>query len=317
MTAGWRKRGRIGARASAPRDRRTRFARAVRREPAGALRADRRRFTSRQLANPCIGIRGAPGRTRRPRAGIGRIQSARQRVRESIRSVRVQLEPVARSRAAGRAVSSSFDVSAGLELQRERTGSTFITDMEGQEVQVKRRTAAYFAEARWTTSSSLFLTGGLRLDDIHRERFAETLDSDSVVSVNPRAAVAWFVRPGAANYTKLRGAIATGIRPPDGFELAFTDNPALEAGTQLQHRSGDRTGVCRWPRAIRGRCVLQRVRRSDCHRWLFPGLEPVPDRQHRECARARDRARIDRTSSIECAPGDRRPRARRLHVHGH
>ena len=125
-------------------------------------------------------------------------------------------------------VSSSFDVSAGLELQRERTGSSFITDMEGQEVQVKRRTGAYFAEARWTTSSSLFLTGGLRLDDIHRERFAETVDSDSVVSVNPRAAVAWFVRPGAANYTKLRGAVATGIRPPDGFELAFTDNPALK-----------------------------------------------------------------------------------------
>ena len=126
------------------------------------------------------------------------------------------------------AVSSSFDVSAGLEFQRERTGSSFITDTEGQEVQVKRWTAGYFAEARWTAASRLFLTGGLRVDDIHRERFAEVVDSDSVVSVNPRAAAAWFIRPGAANYTKLRGAIATGIRPPDGFELAFTDNPALE-----------------------------------------------------------------------------------------
>ena len=33
---------------------------------------------------------------------------------------------------------------------------------------------------------------------------------------------------GRGHYTKLRGAIATGIRPPDGFELAFTDNPALK-----------------------------------------------------------------------------------------
>ena len=126
------------------------------------------------------------------------------------------------------AVSPSLDVTAGAELQRERTGSSFITDAEGSEVQVKRRTAGYFAEARWTAASRLFLTGGLRIDDIHRERFAETLDSDSVVSVNPRAAAAWFVRPGASNYTKLRGAVATGIRPPDGFELAFTDNPALK-----------------------------------------------------------------------------------------
>ena len=214
-------------------------------------------------------------------------------------------------------VSSSFDVSAGLELQRERTGSSFITDMEGQEVQVKRRTAAYFAEARWTTSSSLFLTGGLRLDDIHRERFAETVDSDSVVSVNPRAAVAWFVRPGAANYTKLRRRDRHGDPTTGRVRAGLYRQSSTQAGTQLQHRSGDRTGLCRWPRAIRGRCVLQRVRRSDRHRWIFPGLEPIPDRQHRECTRARDRARIDRTSSIECAPGDRRPRARGLHVHGH
>ena len=125
-------------------------------------------------------------------------------------------------------LSPSLDFSGGIELQRERTGSSFITDAEGDEVQVKRRTAGYFAEARWTPASEFFVTGGLRIDDIHRERFAETLSSDSVVSVNPRAAVAWFVRPGSSNYTKLRGGIATGIRPPDGFELAFTDNPSLK-----------------------------------------------------------------------------------------
>jgi len=123
---------------------------------------------------------------------------------------------------------SSLDVSAGAELQRERTGSTFITDMQGEQVQVKRLSAGYFAEARWTAPSRLFLTGGVRVDDIHRERFAETLAADSIVAVNPRAAVAWFLRPGGANFTKVRGAIATGIRPPDGFELAFTDNPQLK-----------------------------------------------------------------------------------------
>jgi outer membrane receptor protein involved in Fe transport len=128
-------------------------------------------------------------------------------------------------------------MSAGVELQRERAGSTYITGAELQPVQVKRRTAGFFAEARWNRQSNLFVSGGVRVDDIHRERLEETpdpfvprpvLDADSVLSVNPRVAVAWFVGPGAVSFTKLRAAAATGIRPPDGFELAFTDNSSLK-----------------------------------------------------------------------------------------
>ncbi len=130
----------------------------------------------------------------------------------------------------------AVEASAGAELQRERTGSTFITGERGQQVQVKRRTAGYFAEARWNPSSRLSFAGGLRVDDIHRERLEPSPDpfsprpalaSDSVVSVNPRAALSWFARPGT-RYTKIRASAATGIRPPDGFELAFTDNPSLK-----------------------------------------------------------------------------------------
>ncbi len=135
-------------------------------------------------------------------------------------------------------LSSSLDISAGVELQRERTGSSFITDAQGQRVQVKRRTAGYFAEGRWTVASRVFVAGGLRIDDIHRKRLADTLEADSVVSVNPRAAVAWFVRPGTASYTKLRAAVATGIRPPDGFELAFTDNPSLKPERSFSAEGG-------------------------------------------------------------------------------
>ena len=135
-----------------------------------------------------------------------------------------------------------LELSAGVELQRERTGSTFITGAQGQQVQVKRRTAGYFAEARWTATSNFFLTTGLRIDDIRRARLEDSpnafsprpvLDADSVVSVNPRAAVAWILSPDLESYTKLRGGIATGIRPPDGFELASTDNPGLKPERSL------------------------------------------------------------------------------------
>jgi outer membrane receptor protein involved in Fe transport len=46
--------------------------------------------------------------------------------------------------------------------------------------------------------------------------------------VNPRVAGAWIVHAAGADSTKIRAAAGTGIRPPDGFELAFTDNPELK-----------------------------------------------------------------------------------------
>jgi outer membrane receptor protein involved in Fe transport len=39
---------------------------------------------------------------------------------------------------------------------------------------------------------------------------------------------AWFVGATDGNYTKIRGSAGTGIRPPDAFEIAFTDNPSLK-----------------------------------------------------------------------------------------
>ena len=49
-------------------------------------------------------------------------------------------------------------------------------------------------------------------------------------SVNPRASATvalWQDARGAAR-TRLRASAGTGIRPPDAFEIAFTDNPSLE-----------------------------------------------------------------------------------------
>ncbi|MEO5897810.1 MAG: TonB-dependent receptor, partial [Vicinamibacterales bacterium] len=155
------------------------------------------------------------------------------------------------------AVARGLEASAGVEFQRERTGSTYITGADGQQVQVRRWIAGYFAEGRWSAAQRLFVTAGVRLDNIHRQRLEEApdpfsprplLEEDSVVSFNPRAGVAWFARPGAS-YTKLRASAGTGIRPPDGFELAFTDNPSLkpersksmEAGIEQAFANGHAT----------------------------------------------------------------------------
>ena len=81
------------------------------------------------------------------------------------------------------------------------------------------------------------MTGGVRVDRITRESLAGDADafsprpplpSDTVVSANPKISAAWFVTSSDGNFTKLRGSAGTGIRPPDAFEIAFTDNPSLK-----------------------------------------------------------------------------------------
>lgn len=134
-------------------------------------------------------------------------------------------------------VRDGVDVSAGIEFQRERATSTFITDDSFSPIPVERSVAGYFGELRWSARDRLFVTSGVRVDDIRRDALAGFNDpfsprpdfpSDRVVSTNPRLAAAWLARPGPAWSTKLRAAAGTGIRPPDGFEIAFTDNPSLK-----------------------------------------------------------------------------------------
>jgi outer membrane cobalamin receptor len=134
------------------------------------------------------------------------------------------------------AVARGLDASAGVEFQRERATSTYITDNSGP-MPIKRSVAGYFGEARWSQADRLFVTGGVRLEDIRRDAVGPLNDpysprpamaADSVLSVNPRVGAAYYVRSVPGAQTKIRGAAGTGIRPPDGFDIAYTDNPFLE-----------------------------------------------------------------------------------------
>ena len=130
-----------------------------------------------------------------------------------------------------------LDASAGIDLLGERAGGTFITATGNVLVPVKRAIVGFFGEARWNHGARLFVTGGVRVDRITRESLAGDADafsprpplpSDTVVSANPKVSAAWFVTSSDGNFTKIRGSAGTGIRPPDAFEIAYTDNPALK-----------------------------------------------------------------------------------------
>jgi outer membrane receptor protein involved in Fe transport len=134
-------------------------------------------------------------------------------------------------------IASGLETSAGFEALGERAGGTFITATGNVLVPVKRGLAGFFGEARWNREARLFLTGGVRVERITRRALAgdagaftprPEFDADTVTSANPKISAAWYVRSSDGNFTKLRGAAGTGIRPPDAFEIAFTDNPSLK-----------------------------------------------------------------------------------------
>lgn len=131
-----------------------------------------------------------------------------------------------------------FGFSFGAEVQDEQFRNTYVTGRSFRPVPIDRRITGWFGEARYGRGRRVFVTGGIRAERITRSGLEESPDpfvprpafaDEALVSVNPKIAVAWFLaEPGARGWTKLHAGAGTGIRPPDGFEIAFTDNPSLK-----------------------------------------------------------------------------------------
>ncbi|MGE3276962.1 MAG: TonB-dependent receptor [Vicinamibacterales bacterium] len=149
------------------------------------------------------------------------------------------------------AASAAVGLSAGAEWLGERATSTYITAASG-EIPVERQVLGLFGEARWTGHPRATVTAGVRAERIHRDAlpgdpfaFSPRPDfaADTVVSVNPKVAVSWLVSPGtpaggASAWTRVRATAGTGIRPPDAFEIAYTDNPSLKPERSRSYEAG-------------------------------------------------------------------------------
>lgn len=131
-------------------------------------------------------------------------------------------------------LSATASVTAGGEMQSERARSTYITGATFNELPIERRVVGSFAEWRQALPRHLSLTAGLRVEHIRRSALEEdpnvfdprpAFPADTVVSANPRLTIAWI--PSASGATRVHASAGTGIRPPDAFEIAFTDNPGL------------------------------------------------------------------------------------------
>ena len=136
------------------------------------------------------------------------------------------------------AFSPLLGASAGVELMRERGSSTFITGSTGQAIPIDRSVTGAYGEVRAVGRDRLFVTGGVRLERLTRDAVEPdpnafsprpAFPSQTINSLNPKIAVSYLITtPGQTrSSTRLRASAGTGIRSPDAFEIAFTDNPGL------------------------------------------------------------------------------------------
>lgn len=138
------------------------------------------------------------------------------------------------------AASAAVGLTAGLEWLGEQGGSTYIVSGDpSQPLDVDRSVLGVFGEARWSPVARFSVSAGVRGERIHRgalpgDPLAFTprpdFPAETITSVNPKIAANWGLAgdPGGNASTRLHGAIGTGIRPPDAFEMAFTDNSGLK-----------------------------------------------------------------------------------------
>lgn len=133
---------------------------------------------------------------------------------------------------------------AGFEYDRDSFRDTFVDDATGAPFTLGRNSYAVFAENRWNPSDRWFITAGVRMDDIQTASLPTVppIPASSVVKVNPRISAAYLARrTGGERFfgaTRLHASFGTGFRPPDGFELAFTNNPKLKPEESISFDGG-------------------------------------------------------------------------------
>ena len=124
--------------------------------------------------------------------------------------------------------------SGGFEWLGERGGSTFIVSGPSSlATPIERGVLGIFGEGRWNAGDRATITAGVRGERITRDALPGDplafqprpgFPEETINSVNPKIAASLRV----LDQTRLRGAFGTGIRPPDAFEIAFTDNSGLK-----------------------------------------------------------------------------------------
>jgi outer membrane receptor protein involved in Fe transport len=147
------------------------------------------------------------------------------------------------------AISSRDTLVAGFEYDRDQFKNLFVEGSNDLPFLLGRNSYAFFAENRWTPSDRWFINVGVRVDDIQTGSVPVNngtgqpgIPANTIAKVTPRISAAYMARPGDGDGffggTRLHASFGTGFRAPDGFELAFTNNPALKPEESISYDAG-------------------------------------------------------------------------------
>src|SRR6185312_15516010 len=127
-------------------------------------------------------------------------------------------------------VVKNYTMAIGVSGARESFRDTYVTNSAFEITPVRRNDLGFYWENRIVLGGRLYLNAGVRGDvfqtlAIPSDGFTHPDFPENTISkVNPKLAVAYILPKGA----RLHASVGTGIRPPAGFDLAFTTNPALK-----------------------------------------------------------------------------------------
>lgn len=123
-----------------------------------------------------------------------------------------------------------YTMAIGMTVAREEITNSYITDATFATFPIDRRDIAIYWDNRIDVGKRLFVNAGMRGEfirtpSIPADGFLRPLFPTATVSAaNPKLAAAYVMRTG----TRVHASFATGLRPPSGFDLAFTNNPTLQ-----------------------------------------------------------------------------------------
>ncbi len=127
-------------------------------------------------------------------------------------------------------VTRRYIAAFGFAWVREDEENSWITDSGFSIAPLRRDQQGLYLENRVQFGQSVFVNAGVRGEFIRTAALPANEGSSrpdmprhGITKVNPKVAAAWAARAG----TRLHASFGTGIRPPGGFDLAFTNNPAL------------------------------------------------------------------------------------------
>jgi outer membrane receptor protein involved in Fe transport len=135
-------------------------------------------------------------------------------------------------------VARYWTLAAGFVYTREEVKNTYIADYSSRNYPLRRDEEALYWDNQFLIGKHFFLNAGFRAEFFQQPlipptQYSAALPAQNYSQVNPKLSAAYLY--GTARF---HGSFGTGIRPPGGSDLAFTNNPGLKPEKSLSFDIG-------------------------------------------------------------------------------